>query len=61
MYKNTQYLIDESRWLLSFGTPPLDVARALHRAPSSLYQMAIRRKLTDIQEAFAPICKEKKS
>ena len=61
MTKHTTYLVEETRWLLSFRTPPLEIAKALHRAPASLYNMALKHKLSDIQEAFIPYAKVKAS
>lgn len=57
MTPQTEYMIQESRWLLSFGRHPLDVAEALHRHPSTLYKMAERHGLTDIHDAFKPYAK----
>lgn len=59
MTKHTTYIVEETRWLLSFRTPALDVAKALHRRPQSLYSMALKHNLPDIQEAFAPYAKGK--
>lgn len=61
MYAKTEYLIGETRWLLSFGTPALDVAKALHRAPASIYTLALKHDLSDIREAFSPYAKVKAS
>lgn len=54
MKPQTVHIISEARWLLSFGTNPLDVAKALGRKPSSLYKMSERHHLADIKAAYQP-------
>lgn len=54
MTAQTEYLINETRWLLSFGRPPVEIARQLNRAPNTIYQIANRYELDDIRDAFSP-------
>jgi hypothetical protein len=54
MKPNTQYLVEETRWMLSFNTNPLDIVKALHMQPASIYRMATRHQFTDIRDAFTP-------
>ena len=58
MRSQTEYIIHETRWLLSFGRPALEIARQLNRKPSSLYKMSERHNLPDIREAFAPYARD---
>lgn len=57
MTEETKYIIEDTRWLLSFGRPAIEVARQLHRSPDALYRMSLRHNLPDIRDAFMPLVK----
>ena len=54
MKPQTEYIVSETRWLLSFGRPAVEIARQLNRAPNTIYQIANRYELDDIRDAFSP-------
>lgn len=54
MTTQTQYIIDETRWLLSFGRPALEIAKQLDRSPQTLWKIGRDHELEDIRVAFSP-------
>ena len=61
MTKHIEYMAHETRWLLSFGTHPLNIAKQLNHAPASIYMLARRHELADIKAAFSPYQKVARS
>ena len=54
MTEKTAYLAEEARWLLSFGTHPLNIADQLNSKPRRFFDLAQKYGFGDIEEAFRP-------